>query len=29
MKSELEALAKNVTWTLVHFPPNVKPIGRK
>lgn len=29
MDSELDALAKNGTWTIVQTPPNVKPIGSK
>ncbi|XP_058725599.1 uncharacterized mitochondrial protein AtMg00820-like [Vicia villosa] len=29
MDSELEALNKNRTWTIVDFPSNVKPIGNK
>ncbi|GAU50785.1 hypothetical protein TSUD_192210 [Trifolium subterraneum] len=27
MKTELDALAKNCTWTLVELPPHIKPIG--
>lgn len=27
MKDELDALAKNKTWTVVDLPPNVIPIG--
>jgi len=29
MNSELDALDKNDTWTIVDLPPNIKPIGSK
>lgn len=29
MTSELEALNKNGTWSIIDFPPHIKPIGNK